>query len=719
MTPLRDAGQYCARHGHGYSRFEHIAHDIALDLVMFVPLNDAVKICRLTLHNLSPRRRKLSVTAYLEWVLGKSRTGSAPFIVTEMDAATGAMFARNPWNLSFGSRVAFADLGGKQTQWTADRREFLGVCGRLDRPHALSGVTSLRTLLSNRTGAGFDPCCALQAPVDLKRGTAVEIVFFLGESASTRDAQLLLQRYRAADLDAVFNDVVNYWDDVVGTVQVKTPDRSMDILLNSWLLYQTLACRMWARSAFYQASGAYGFRDQLQDSMALTIARPAITREHLLRAASRQFPQGDVQHWWLPPTGVGVRTRISDDRIWLAYCCMHYLNTTGDVAVLDERVAFIEGAQQMAGEHDLFFEPSNAEENATLFEHCVRGLDDSLATGAHGLPLIGTGDWNDGMNRVGEHGRGESVWLGWFLFTTLTDFAAIAATRLEPTHAERWLKHAAALRESLEREAWDGEWYRRGYYDDGALLGSASSDECQIDSIAQSWSVISQAANPTRAAQAMASVDQHLIRHDDGLALLFAPPFDRTTLDPGYVKGYPPGIRENGGQYTHAAAWSIIAFAKLADGDKATALFSLINPINKTNTRTGLRRYKVEPYVVAADIYSVTPHAGRGGWTWYTGSAGWIYRAGIESILGLQLRGGHLSLTPCIPKNWPQFELAFKYRSSRYEIVVTNPSQVCVASSESRTTVDGELVSGNATNAHELLIPLLDDGRTHHVMMAL
>jgi cyclic beta-1,2-glucan synthetase len=678
---------------------------------VFVPLSDPIKIYRLKLRNISSRRRRLTITAYVEWVLGTKRGASAPYIVTEIDQKTGAMFARNPWNSTFATRVAFADLGGRQTQWTADRREFLGRHGRLDQPAAFT----IRQPLSKRTGAGLDPCCALQAPIDLKEGEATELLFFLGEAASSADAQALLTRFRAADMDAVLREVTDYWDDLLGTVQVQTPDRSMDIMLNRWMLYQTLVCRMWARSAFYQASGAYGFRDQLQDGMALAISRPAITREHLLRAAGRQFAAGDVQHWWLPANGVGVRTRISDDRIWLAYTAIHYLTITGDQTLLDEKIPFIEGAKLAPGEHDAFFEPSISDEHASFFEHCARGLDDSLALGDHGLPLIGTGDWNDGMNRVGEQGRGESVWLGWFLHTTLMAFAPVANARGEQQRSARWLAHAAVLRESLERNAWDGAWYRRGYFDDGTPLGSAQSDECRIDSIAQSWSVISGVATGARATQAMAELESQLIRPDVGLALLFAPPFDRTPLEPGYVKGYPPGIRENGGQYTHAAAWSVIAFAKLGEGKKAADLFALLNPINKTNTRAGLRRYKVEPYAVAADIYSMPPHVGRGGWTWYTGSAGWIYRAGLESILGFQLQGEHLLMNPCIPKEWPNFSISFKYRTSRYDIAVANPS--AVSSGVVRTIVDGAVLNGPSKIG--VRISLVNDGATHAVQLTL
>ena len=707
--PIRDDGEtYTIRHGWGYSRFEHAAHHIAAELVQYVPLEDPIKISRLTLRNTSGRVRRLSVTAYTEWVLGSSRTASAAFVTTEIDAETGAMFARNRWSAAFGSRVAFADLRGRQTDWTGDRREFIGRNGTLEDPAALAGGAPL----SNTVGAGLDPCSALRSAFVLPPHTRVEIVFFLGEAASVQDARNLIERYRTTDLDAVLAEVGRHWDSVIGAVQVKTPDRAMDIMLNGWLLYQTLACRIWARSGFYQASGAYGFRDQLQDGMALTAALPEMTREHLLRAAGRQFIEGDVQHWWLPHSGQGIRTRISDDRGWLAYAVANYVRATADVAVLEATVPFLEGQFLQAEEHDSFFQPSVSDEIGSLFEHCARGLDASLQVGGHGLPLMGTGDWNDGMNRVGELGRGESVWLGWLLYVALSEFAPYADARGETARAATWRNHARELQAALEREAWDGDWYRRAWFDDGTPLGSAADAECRIDAISQSWAAISGAAEPGRAARAMASVERELIRPQDQLALLFAPPFNKTPLNPGYIKGYPPGIRENGGQYTHAALWSVMAFAALGEGDKAAALFSLLNPINHARTRSDVHRYKVEPYVIAADVYATSPHTGRGGWTWYTGSAGWMQRAGIESILGLHLENDVLYLTPCIPKTWPRFEMAVRFRSARYEIVVENPDGVCQG-------VVAALIDGQAMMERPLSLELLDDGVIHTVQVQL
>ena len=662
--PIRSKGIYIARHGFGYSSFQHSANGIDADMVQFVPPDAPVKITRLTLHNTTGRSRRLSVTAYAEWVLGTSRGATAPQLITEIDTETGAILARNPRGMAFPGRVAFADLGSETTSRSCDRAEVLGRTGSMAAPARLTG-------LSGRSGPGLDPCAALQRAITLAPGQTVEIVFLLGQSASADDACALIRATRARDLSAALGDAKAWWAALLGTVQVRSPDRALDIMLNGWLLYQTLACRIWARAGFYQASGAYGFRDQLQDGMALAGLRPEMTRAHLLRAASRQFPEGDVQHWWLPHSGQGVRTQISDDRVWLAYAVAQYIDVSGDAGVLDEVLPFLDGPVLRAGEHDNFFQPGVSETSAPLFEHCARGLDQAIAlTGANGMPLIGTGDWNDGMNRVGEAGQGTSVWLGWLLIASLRAMLPLAAAR-DPARAARWQAHAESVRQAIERDGWDGAWYRRGRFDDGSLLGSASSTECQIDSIAQSWAVLSGAAEPSRAKQAMQSMTDRLIRPD--LALLFTPPFDRSLPDPGYIKGYPPGLRENGGQYSHAAMWAILAHTGLGNGDAAGALFALVNPINHALTPAETARYKVEPYVVAADVYSVAPHVGRGGWTWYTGSAAWMYRAGIEGLLGITRRGDSLRFAPCFPKAWPQVELRLTLGPSPCTVTILNP----------------------------------------------
>ena len=712
--PIRvPSATYAARHGKGYSRFAHASHEIELELLQCVPAADSIKLSRLRIRNGSARVRRLSITAYVEWALGANGTVPAPFIVTSIDAATGALFARNPWRAEFGERVAFVDLGGVQSSWTADRTEFLGRYGAVNLPAALAHSAPL----SGRVGAGLDPCAALQARVELDPGEQTDILFALGDADSSAQAQRLVEKYRAADVDAVVREARALWDDVLDIVQVHTPDRAMDLLLNDWLLYQTLACRVWARTAYYQASGAYGFRDQLQDVMALCVAKPEIAREHLLRAAARQFAEGDVQHWWLPPSGQGIRTRMTDDRIWLPFVAAHYIDVTADAAVLDEALAFIEGDALDDGQAEAFFKPTVAHGETRLYEHCARALDISLSLGAHGLPLIGTGDWNDGMNRVGEKGRGESVWLAWFLLAAITAFAPFAEARNESSRATRWRQCAATVRTALESEGWDGEWYRRGYYDDGAPLGSNESSECKIDAIAQSWSVLSGAADTNRAALAMNAVERHLIWHDDKIALLFTPPFDHSSHDPGYIKGYPPGIRENGGQYTHGTIWSIFAFAALGQGDRAGELFAILNPIRHSATPDAVARYKVEPYAACADVYSVAPHVGRGGWTWYTGSAGWLYRAGLEAILGFRLHGSTLTIDPCLPKAWPRYEIAFRHRGigkriTRYDIAVENPRHV--SRGVVRAELDGvEIARGIAR------IPLNDDGQVHRVRVEL
>ncbi len=707
--PIRNHGSsYLARHGAGFSEFEHTSREIALHLHQTVPLEDPIKISRLRLRNLSGRRRRLSVTAYVEWVLGTTRSVSSMQIITQRDEETGAMLARNPWNVDFGDRVAFADLGSDQVSATSDRAEFLGRHGSVDDPAALRRTGKL----SGTVGAGIDPCAAIQRRLILAPEEEVEIIFLLGQGKDEKEARSLVKRYRRVDPKAVTSEVATRWNDILGTVRVRTPERSFDLMINQWLLYQTLACRVLARTAFYQAGGAYGFRDQLQDVMALVVPMRSTSREHLLRAAGHQFEEGDVLHWWHPPSGKGVRTLISDDYLWLPYAVAHYLEVTGDDELLDEVVPYLRGVELAPGQDEVYFAPESSSTKGTMFDHCRRALERAISRlGRRGLPLIGTGDWNDGFNRVGREGSGESVWLGWFLEANLTRFADIADGLNEETLAARWRKAALGLRASLEAEAWDGDWYRRAFFDDGTPLGSSVNPECRVDSIAQSWSVMHGGAPSDRAQRAMDSVEEYLVQRGDGLVLLFTPPFDKWEVDPGYIKGYLPGVRENGGQYTHAAIWCVIAYATLGDGDRAGELFSLLNPINHASTRAGIHRYRVEPYVAAADVYSEAPHVGRGGWTWYTGSAGWMYRAGVEWILGFRLRGDRLLVDPCIPRAWRGFEIDFRYHSSLYEIQVSNPNGV--ARGVVSMTMDDESMPAGSE------LPLVDDGSTHRVQVIL
>lgn len=708
--PIRVPGaRYTTTHGKGWTCFRNDAHGIALELIQCVPTHDPVKLSRLRVVNRSTRARRLSVTGYVEWALGANGSTPAPFVVTSRDEESGALFARNRWRADFAGRVAFFDMAGAQQSCSGDRAAFLGAFGSTAQPAALQGDTALH----GRLGAGLDPCGALQTQIELPPHTELDLVFLLGEGGDETAARALVRKYRAADLSAVLEEIAALWNGVLDPLQVQTPDRALDILLNDWLLYQVTVCRLWARTAYYQASGAWGYRDQLQDVMALCVSRPDLAREHLLRAAGRQFAEGDVQHWWLPPRGQGIRTKIRDDRVWLAFVAMHYVDVSGDHAVLDEMLPFLAGQPIPDGATDAFFQPEVSDDRVSLYEHCALAIDSSLTRGAHGLPLIGTGDWNDGMNLVGAQGRGESSWLGWFLLATIDALAPVADARGDQ-RAVQWRDYAKALREALEK-SWDGEWYRRGYYDDGTALGSKQSEQCKIDTIAQSWSAIAGSGNRERAAQAMDSVDRLLIDHEHKVARLFTPPFDQDgTEDPGYIKGYPPGVRENGGQYTHGAIWSVFAWAALEDGDRAGALFDLLNPIHHSDRAEAVARYKVEPYVACADVYSVAPHVGRGGWTWYTGSAAWLYRAGLEAVLGFRLQGDRLRMDPCMPRTWPRFQITYRHgarRATCYEIEVDNPDQVCRG--VQRITLDGQMLDPGAA------IALLDDGQTHQLRITL
>ena len=704
--PIREANPYTIRHGQGYTSFAHTSHGITQELLMFVPVETQVKIARLRLHNKTDRKRRLSITSYTELVLGTRRDLSAPFVITEVDQLTGAILARNLYNNEFAERVTFVEMSEPERTLTCDRKEFIGRNGTTERPAALQ-----RIKLSGAVGAGFDPCIAVQTMLELEPGEQREIVVLLGQAEDLSKARLVITRYRQiAAVREAFEKVISHWNETLGAVQVCTPDAAMNVIMNRWLLYQALSCRIWARSAFYQSSGAYGFRDQLQDVMALIYTKPEIVREHIRRAAGHQFPEGDVQHWWHPPSGRGVRTRFSDDLLWLPFVTSFYIEVTGDRTVLDEKILFIEAPVLAADEMESFSQPTLSPKSATLFEHCALALDRSLSVGIHGLPLMGAGDWNDAMNRVGCQGKGESVWLGWFLYQILEQFLEFCEVRGETNRAGSYREHISKLKTALELEGWDGDWYVRAFFDDGTPLGSARNDECRIDAIAQSWGVISRGADLERAKLAMAAVDQHLILREQGLVLLLTPPFDKSVVDPGYIKGYLPGVRENGGQYTHAAIWTLIAFAMLGDGDRAGDLFALLNPINQASTRAGLHRYKVEPYVVAADIYAAAHHTGRGGWTWYTGAAAWMYRAGLESMLGFKLRGERLTVEPCIPRSWPEYEVTYRRGTTRYHIKVENPHGVSVGVVS--VELDGALLPHNE-------IPLHADGTLHEVRIIL
>lgn len=692
---------YLVQHGAGYTTFENNSHALRQRLRLFVPPDSPVKIIQLRLENPTLRPRRITATFYAEWVLGSTRA-AAQFIIPEFDDASQALLARNPWQPDFGKRVAFAAASKRLHGLTADRSEFLGRLGSLARPAALGRIG-----LSGSVEAGLDPCAALQLHIDLPPGGSEEIWFLLGQAESRADAVALTRRFQDADqVQRAWLAVGDFWTDLLGSVQVHTPDPAMDLLLNRWLLYQSLACRIWGRSAFYQSSGAFGFRDQLQDVMALVHAAPELARTQILAAAGQQFEAGDVLHWWHPPSDRGVRTRCSDDLLWLPFVTAHYVDATGDETILDEKVPFLNSGPLRADEEERYSDQWAIGVTGRLYEHCCRALQRSAKFGEHGLPLMGSGDWNDGMNRVGG-ARGESIWLGWFLHATLVRFAAVCERRADVGRGTIYRQRARQLREALEQSAWDGEWYLRAFYDDGTPLGTAQDLECQIDSIAQSWAVLSKAGDPARAAQAMAAVASRLVRTEDQLVLLFAPPFDKTPRDPGYVKGYLPGIRENGGQYTHAALWSAWAFADLGEAEMAEKLFRLINPIYHADTDAKMRQYKVEPYVIAADIYSLAPHTGRGGWTWYTGSAAWMYRLGVEGILGLKRAGASLVIEPQIPASWPGYTVSYRYGKAIYRIRVCNDGALA-GGAAFQMTVDGKPTAGNC-------LALWDDGEVHQV----
>ncbi|MDQ3314378.1 MAG: hypothetical protein M3505_07080, partial [Verrucomicrobiota bacterium] len=702
--PARGATPYVIRHGFGYTVFEHYEEGIVSEMWVYVAMDAPVKLTNFKLRNVSGGPRRLSVTGYCEWVLGDLRHKTLLNVQTEVDLKTGALLARNFYNIEFPDRIVFLDVNEPSRTLTGNRNEFLGRNGNVSQPAALK-----RARLSGKVGAGLDPCGAVQVAFDLAGGQERETSFRLGVGRNSGEVQQLIQRFRRADASAVALDGVHqFWNRTLGAVNVDTPDPAVNVMANGWLLYQTLSCRLWGRTGFYQSGGAYGFRDQLQDVMALVHAEPALTREHLLRAAMHQFREGDVQHWWHPPAGRGVRTHFSDDYLWLPYVTCRYVSSVADTGVLDEQIPFLEARLVMPEEEAYYDLPNRSQESGPLYEHCVRAIEHGLKFGEHGLPLIGCGDWNDGMNMVGKEGRGESVWLAFFLYDVLTQFAELARAREDLPFADRCLAEAKQLQKNIEANAWDGQWYRRAYFDSGDPLGSQTNPECQIDSLPQSWSVISGAGDPHRSSQAMNSVDARLIRRDAKLIQLFDPPFDKSPLNPGYIKGYIPGVRENGGQYTHGAIWTTMAFALMGETERAWELFALLNPVHHGGSAEQIATYKVEPYVAAADVYAVAPHTGRGGWTWYTGSAGWMYRLLIETLLGVHLEKNQLRLIPHFPASWTSYKIHYRYHQTVYHITLSR----CTDSADASTGLflDGEALTDG-------VIPLVDDHSEHFVEM--
>ena len=706
MTPASlgrpGSGAYRVRHGFGYSAFYHEEDEIDQKLTVFTPLEEPLKLWELTLTNNSGRDRYLTLTYYVEWVLGVDKDQTNPYILTSYNNEFEYLFAKSIYNYDYRKQHAFIFSSEMITGYTGDRQEFLGPRGSVWNPRGIENK------LKCNTGAGYDPCGAIQISIALRPSETRTVLFGLGESDDFDEIELLRKKYRDSSLaKSELERVKAYWDELLGTIRVETRDKAIDYLVNGWLLYQTLSCRIYARAAFYQCGGAYGFRDQLQDALALLYTKPEILRNQIKLAASRQFEEGDVQHWWHPPTGVGVRTRMSDDLLWLPYTTAAYITCTGDYSILMEEVPFIRGPVLEEGQHEVMFTPEISSLSASIYDHCKKTIQ-ITRFGRHGLPLMGGGDWNDGMNRVGIEGSGESVWLGWFLYTLMGDFIPLCYHENDSEFAYELEQKRERLQNALEESAWDGEWYLRAFYDDDTKLGSKENDECKIDSISQSWSVISKAASKERAACAMQSAWRYLVKEEDGISLLLSPPFDKTNKDPGYIKNYYPGVRENGGQYTHAAVWLAIAAAMIEDYQMTYTLFTMLNPIHTTSKKKDALKYEKEPYVMIADISLSAPYTGRGGWSWYTGSAGWMYQGLVKWFLGIRKEGDHLVINPATPANFGDYRISYRFGTSEYQIEIQR-SGINGTPQKARITLDGKGIEGNK-------IKLVDDGKVHMII---
>lgn len=693
-APIRDSGEYIIEHGFGYSIFKHYAYDIAGEITMFVDMNESVKLCRLKLKNNSKTMRKLSITYYAKLVMGVSHEKTAQYIFTNFNNKNEYIYSRNPYSEHFGNLICYLKIiGGKDYSYTGNREEFIGRGSGIDNPQCFT-----KDKLSNTSGAGFDPCLAESSNLDLDPNSEKEVLILFGQEDSLENIDRVIEKYNKMDKwEEEFENCKAFWNNFLETIQIKTPDKSMDIMLNGWLMYQSLACRYWARTAFYQSGGAYGFRDQLQDVMAIGYLNPDITRRHILYSTTRQYLEGDVQHWWHPIVDSGIRTRFSDDLLWLPYVTADYINNTGDYSILKEETNYLEDDPLKQDEDERYNISRISQKKGTVYEHCIKSIERASKFGSHNIPLMGSGDWNDGMSTVGNKGKGESVWLGWFLYSILDKFIPICRHESDNENVEKFSELKEFVRENLEKNAWDGSWYRRAYFDDGTPLGSIENDECRIDCIAQAWAVISKAAKESRAREAMEALNKNLVKKDKGMVLLLTPAFNNSPLEPGYIKGYLPGIRENGGQYTHGAIWSIFAFAELGYNNKAYSIFSMLNPINHSKSYINAETYKLEPYVIAADIYASRNNFGRGGWSWYTGAAGWMYRAGIESILGFKFKNNRgFTIDPCIPENWNEYDIKYKRNGCIYNIKVTKNSNKGI-------WLDDNIVDDN-------IIPFLKEG---------